>query len=114
MPAGAASAPSNTQPADQPADAPYRLPQTVDPRTYRLTLEPDLAAATFTGEMEVDLVVNEATTEVVCNAAELTISNVTFVTSAGHTRPATVELDEAEERAAFHLTEPLPTGPTTL
>ena len=36
--------------------AAYRLPTTVLPRRYRLILAPDLAAATFTGEVEIDVV----------------------------------------------------------
>jgi len=51
--------------------AAYRLPTTVLPRHYRLTLEPDLGAATFAGDVEIDLSVEGATSSIVLNAAEL-------------------------------------------
>ena len=34
-------------------DNPYRLPRTVLPTHYALTLEPDLDAATFSGEVDI-------------------------------------------------------------
>ncbi len=47
----------------------YRLPTAVRPSHYRLTLEPDLSAATFTGEVWIELDVREATASIVLNAA---------------------------------------------
>ena len=45
--------PSTTDPSA------YRLPTTVVPTAYRLVLTPDLAAATFAGDVEIDLTVTE-------------------------------------------------------
>ena len=38
----------------------YRLPPSVRPHAYRLVLTPDLPAATFSGDVEIDLSVDGA------------------------------------------------------
>ena len=38
----------------------YRLPTTVRPHAYRLVLTPDLPAATFAGDVEIDVTVERA------------------------------------------------------
>ena len=53
----------------------YRLPYSVVPSRYRLTLVPDLAAGTFTGDVAIDVTVSEPVTDIVLNAAELTIGS---------------------------------------
>ena len=55
---------------------PYRLPRTVAPHRYTLALQPDLAAASFTGSVIIDAEVVEATTSIVLNADELAIAAV--------------------------------------
>jgi puromycin-sensitive aminopeptidase len=82
--------------------------------TYRLIFEPDLQAATFAGNAEIDLVVHEPTSELVLNAVELEIGEVTLTTSDGRTRTPAVALDPSAERVAFRLDEPVPTGPAVL
>jgi len=67
---------SNSGPTTDDASA-YRLPTTVLPHAYRLTLTPDLGAATFTGEVEIDVSVGLATNQVVLNAAELELTTET-------------------------------------
>jgi len=54
---------------------PHRLPRTVHPDRYDLVLEPDLDGARFQGLVDVALVVDAATDELVCNAAELGVSS---------------------------------------
>ncbi|HEX2053139.1 MAG TPA: M1 family metallopeptidase [Actinomycetota bacterium] len=54
-------------------DNPYRLPRNVLPSRYELVLEPDLDAATFSGEESVAVEVKEPVDEVVLNALELEI-----------------------------------------
>src|SRR4051794_16342126 len=58
------------------SDNPYRLPQTVVPRHYRLALEPDLAGATFSGTVSIDVTARDSVDLVRLNAAELDISSV--------------------------------------
>src|SRR5271165_4102208 len=58
-----------------PAHA-QRLPQTVTPEHYALTLTPDLKAATFTGVEQIDLEVKEPTTTITLNSAEIEFQSV--------------------------------------
>jgi puromycin-sensitive aminopeptidase len=83
--------------------APYRLPRTVEPQRYEITLTPDLDAATFAGEERVELRVVEPTTTVVLNAAELEIVSAELVGEDGELRTGTVTLDDSEERATITL-----------
>jgi puromycin-sensitive aminopeptidase len=55
---------------------PYRLPRAVLPSRYALILEPDLAAATFTGSVTAEVEVVESVDQVVLNAADLDIASV--------------------------------------
>ena len=57
-------------------DDPYRLPRTVVPSRYDLVLEPDLAAASFLGRVDIALDVTEAVERLVLNADELGITTV--------------------------------------
>src|SRR4051812_10267240 len=88
---------------------PYRLPRSVVPSRYDLRLEPDLAAATFAGEVAVTVAVNESVTRVLLNAAELRIDSATFA-KAGESSAAVVTLDDATERAVLTFDRPLPLG----
>ena len=82
----------------------YRLPRSVEPRRYVITLSPDLEAATFEGEEEVDLLVHEAVSTITLNAAELDIYAAELVGGDGATaRTGTVTLDDAAERATVEL-----------
>src|SRR3970282_331940 len=51
----------------------YLLPTAVVPKRYDLRLEPDLAAATFSGEAVITVDVETTLTEITLNAAELLI-----------------------------------------
>ena len=80
----------------------YRLPRTVVPSRYLLTLVPDLTTASFTGSEKVDVDVLEPVREVVLNAIELVIDTVEMVSVASGKRlAATVSYDAASERATF-------------
>ncbi len=83
--------------------APYRLPRTIVPERYDLTLTPDLAAANFAGEARVQVNVTEPIDEVVLNAVELDILTAEFISSEGERLTATVTYDEVEERVTAAL-----------
>ncbi len=76
---------------------PYRLGRSVLPERYDLVLEPDLAAATFTGTVSIETSVVEASDEIVLNAIELEVASVTVDGA-----PATFHLDEPTERLVVH------------
>ena len=91
-------------------DNPYRLPRTVAPRHYRLRLEPDLEAATFTGREVVTVEVVEPVDRVVLNAIELDIHEAWLSRGDGGRVEAAVEYQEEEQRAVLSLAEDIATG----
>lgn len=92
---------------------PYRLPRTVLPQRYDLTLTPDLDAATFAGSVDIVVEVGEPTTTVVMNAIELEVDEA-WVTAGGTRHEVSVSLDEDTERCTLTLTEALPAGAATV
>jgi aminopeptidase N len=98
--------------ATAPATA-QRLPQTVKPEHYALTLTPDLKAATFTGKETIDVNVAEPVNAITLNAAEIEFQSVT-VSAGGSTQTATVSLDKDKEQATFTFPQQIPAGKATL
>ncbi len=72
---------------------PHRLGRDVLPERYDLVLEPDLAAASFTGSVAIEVTVVDAVDEIVLNADELDIARVLVDGS-----PAPFRLEPATER----------------
>jgi puromycin-sensitive aminopeptidase len=83
--------------ADATDESAYRLPRTVLPRRYELTIEPDLDAATFVGEEAVAVEVVEPVAEIVLNAKELEIDEA-WLTVAGSRVDCTASIDADRER----------------
>ncbi len=113
------AAPSEAAPSEANSSAnsyrpnPYRLSRNVIPVRYDLTLEPDLASATFKGEVVISVTLlggdptngnspSESITAITLNAAELEIFEAKIIQS-GQTHPAAVTLDEKTERATFQI-----------
>ncbi len=94
--------------------SPYRLPRTVIPRRYALTLEPDLESATFRGSEQVAVDVLTEVTEVVVNAAELEITEAYLVSADGTRVGAEVACDDETERATLTLDHPVQPGRWTM
>ena len=96
----------------------YRLPPSVRPHAYRLVLTPDLPAATFSGDVEIDLSVVEPTASITLNAAELAITfaelNDGDPDGGWALVPTAIDLDGDEERATLTFAQPLEQGPATL
>lgn len=96
-------------------EAEYRLPRTVVPLQYELTLAPDLEAALFTGHETVAVQVLEPTSEITLNAIELRISSASMVASDGLTfEPVSIDYHEIGERVTFRFRDELPRGPAQL
>ncbi len=92
----------------------HRLPRTAEPQHYDVTLAPDLANATFTGDEHVRLLVHEPTDTVVLNAAELEILTAEMVDDMGVRLEGTVSYDEELQQATIGLSETAASGHWTL
>ncbi len=92
----------------------YRLPRTAIPSRYEVTLEPDLAAATFRGESTAAVELTGATQEIVLNAIELEIDEAWVVGADGERVEATVSYDEGTERATLALAGTVAAGAATV
>ena len=90
-----------------------RLPQTVRPEHYALTLAPDLKAATFSGKEEIDVSVAEPVGSITLNSAEIEFQSVS-ITAGGATQTAAVSLDKDKQQATFEFAHPVPSGKATL
>jgi len=73
--------------------SPYRLPRTVLPSRYAVSLAPDLENASFTGSVTISATATEAVSEVVLNAIELDVHSVTV-----NGESATFSLNDELER----------------
>ncbi|MGA2036785.1 MAG: M1 family metallopeptidase [Acidimicrobiales bacterium] len=93
------------------ASAAHRLPYTIEPHRYDLRLAPDLEAATFSGEVHITATAHESLSEILLNAAELTVVTAVVSGADGRAAPAVVKLDADQERLALALPEPLAAGP---
>jgi len=92
-----------------------RLPQTVRPEHYTLSLTPELKAATFSGVETIDVILTEPTDHITLNAAEITFQAVSIsIVGGGKTLKATVTLDKDKEQATFTFPEKLPAGKARL
>jgi len=102
------------QPAPD-SEATYRLPRTVTPSRYDLTLEPSLDAATFAGRVAVALTVHEPVTEIVLNAKELEVLDGSLERPDGTTiELEKIVLDPGSERVTLGLAETAAPGGSVL
>src|SRR5271157_1427868 len=97
-----------------PGSEAFRLPRTVDPETYRMEIEPNVASATFSGTVAIDVIIREPVAEVVLNAAELAISDVEVLGADGSTVGCSVVFDDDLEQVVFRPPSVLPPGPGTI
>src|ERR1700722_15951837 len=74
-----------------PAKA-QRLPQTIKPEHYSLTLPPDLKGPPFAGSASNDIALTEPSSSIAVNAAELEFQSVSL-TAGGAKQTASVSLD---------------------
>ena len=95
--------------------SPFRLPETVRPEHYRVRLEPDLDAFTFAGSEEIDLRLSAPASEIVLNAAELTVSSARARAADGAEHVAVgIEHDAEAERVTLRFAATLPAGAAVL
>jgi aminopeptidase N len=90
-----------------------RLPQTVLPEHYSLTFAPDLKAATFTGDETIQVRVENQTSTITLNAAQIDFKSAT-VAAGGTTQAAKVSRDAHAEQAILALAKPIAAGEATI
>ena len=91
------------------------LPTNVKPTGYRLSLEPDLEASTFRGDVAVDIEVVEPSSEITLNSAEIDILSSTLTVAGGNVMsPQDIVMDESRETATLLFESGIPTGPAKL
>ncbi|MBI3626090.1 MAG: M1 family metallopeptidase [Candidatus Rokubacteria bacterium] len=93
-----------------PSANPFRLPKTVVPERYEIRLEPDLGRFTFAGEETVFITIREPVREIVLNAAELEIHQVSIQYGQGVVLKGEATLDPTTERARLSFPETLAPG----
>lgn len=92
-----------------------RLPTSVRPDHYFLTLEPDLQAFSFAGEARIELEILSPTSEIVMNAAELHVSSAEIDLEDGSKLTAReITHDDETERVVCHFDTVLAAGPKCL
>jgi puromycin-sensitive aminopeptidase len=113
-PAGSLHRMSGPTPAVAHGSEPFRLPRTVEPETYRIEIEPNVASASFSGTVAIDVIILEPVEEIVLNAAELAVSDVEVCLADGSIVPCTVRFADELEQVVFRPASTLPAGPATV
>ncbi|HEX3438252.1 MAG TPA: M1 family aminopeptidase [Pseudacidobacterium sp.] len=90
-----------------------RLPQTVRPEHYGLTLTPDLKNATFAGSEKIDVTIEQPVDAITLNSAEIKFQSVK-ANLKGKTLEAAVTEDTAKQQVTFGFHQKLPAGRLTL
>jgi puromycin-sensitive aminopeptidase len=100
-------------PVEQGTDGDHRLPRTVRPVRYELSISVDPDAPGFAGSERVELLISDAAAEIVCNSAELAITHASLHPDLGpagpqsadgaadHSVSCRVRLDPDAERVTF-------------
>ena len=93
----------------------HRLPKTVRPEKYVITLRPDLGAFTFEGEEEIAIRVSAPAKTILLHASELQVSEASVRPRRGAiVRAAKIDHDEASQRLRLTFRQGVPRGAATL
>ncbi len=96
-----------------PAAVAQRLPDSVRPDHYKLSLTPDLKAATYAGTETIEVALKEPSRTITLNAIEIAFQSVK-ITAGGKEQTATVALDKDKEQAAFTVADAIPAGKASI
>jgi aminopeptidase N/puromycin-sensitive aminopeptidase len=91
-----------------------RLPQTVRPEHYKLSLTPDLKAATFSGNESIEVALTLPARAITLNAAYITFKSVSATVAGAPSVSGAVTLDTEKEQATLTFPTELPAGKVTL
>jgi puromycin-sensitive aminopeptidase len=92
----------------------FRLPTTVVPSHYNLSLAPDLKEKVFTGKAVIDVEVSQPVQKIILNALELEILEAHVIDANGTKITGTVTYDTDKEFAIISLPETLAAGKSKL
>lgn len=90
--------------------AQLRLPQSIRPLSYDLTLNPDLDKMTFTGRTVINMSVLQKTKRIVLHSVNLNITKATIKLGDGEARDVTVLEYKPRQQIAVQFTEELKAG----
>nr|XP_020450130.1 leucyl-cystinyl aminopeptidase [Monopterus albus] len=90
--------------------AEFRLPQSIHPLSYDLTLNPDLESMTFTGRTVINMSVRHNTKRIVLHSANLNITKATFKLGDRKTSVVTVLEYKPRQQIAVKFSEELKEG----
>jgi aminopeptidase N/puromycin-sensitive aminopeptidase len=90
-----------------------RLPSTVVPDHYSLTLTPDLKNATFSGVESIDVNLSTPANTITLNAAEIALQSV-IVSAQGQQQTGAVSLDAEKQQSTLRFPQAVPAGKATL
>ncbi len=93
---------------------PHRLPTTVRPQHYAISLDLDVEGEAFSGRVVVTAEVEVGTETVVLNAEGLTIGSAAVSSESGTAVAARTELDAERERLVLHVGQTLQPGPVEI
>ncbi|XP_034073083.1 leucyl-cystinyl aminopeptidase [Gymnodraco acuticeps] len=88
----------------------YRLPQSVHPLSYEVTLNPNLEDMTFTGYTVINMSVQHNTKRIVLHSAKLNITGATFKLGEGVSKAVTVLEYLPRQQIAVQFSEDLKAG----
>jgi aminopeptidase N len=98
-----------------PSGKPFeRLPETVRPQHYVLSLVPDLKALVFDGDVAVRIEVVRQTNEIVLNAIDLEIKKASLQGSSAVEIPSSTHFSVEDETVTFNFAKPIPPGQYSL
>jgi aminopeptidase N len=91
---------------------PTQLPRLVRPIHYDVTIEPDMAALTFRGDVAISLEVLAPVASITLNAVDLQFASVRFMNAEGQSRygEPKITFNEAEQTATIAFERNLPSG----
>jgi len=90
-----------------------RLPTSVIPSHYKLWIDPNIEKQQSSGEETIDVLLAQASNEIVLNSLNLEISSAEVI-AGGKTEQAKVSYDQPEEMIRLIVAEAIPPGPAAL